>query len=139
MKTQEFKIEVPRGFEIDTAKSTFEKIVFKEVGSRMDKVYAFHKTTEKAFNKLYEELPLRSKYMEIEAMIVAYKNNGWVPKKYDRSYYPYFNFYPFGFSGSDYYEAYAVVPLALCFKNETLLKEAVEEFKEEYKLSRMTI
>lgn len=29
MKTKEFKIQVPEGYEIDREKSTFEKIVFK--------------------------------------------------------------------------------------------------------------
>ena len=31
MKTKEFKIQVPEGYEIDKEKSTFEKIVFKKV------------------------------------------------------------------------------------------------------------
>lgn len=31
MKTKEFKIEVPQGYEIDKEKSTFEKVVFKKI------------------------------------------------------------------------------------------------------------
>lgn len=31
MKTKEFKIQVPEGYEIDKEKSTFEKIIFKRV------------------------------------------------------------------------------------------------------------
>ncbi len=68
----------------------------------MGKVYTFHKTTKEDFDKLYENLPLRSKYLEIEAMIVAYKNNGWKYKEGDKIYYPYFNLKPFGFDFSSY-------------------------------------
>ena len=107
--------------------------------SPMNKVYAFHKTTKEDFDKLYEKLPLRSKYLEIEAMIVAYKNDGWVYKNGDKIYYPYFQLNPFGFHYLINGRSHAGVPLALCFKNEKLLKEAVEEFKEEYKLSRLTL
>ncbi len=107
--------------------------------SPMNKVYAFHKTTKEAFDKLYEKLPLRSKYLEVEAMIVAYKNDGWKYKDGDKIYYPYFQLNPFGFDGSVWVSDLAHAPLALCFKNEKLLREAVEEFKEEYKLSRLTL
>ena len=34
-KQMEFKIEVPQGFEIDKDKSTFEKIVFKEIQNKL--------------------------------------------------------------------------------------------------------
>ena len=37
MNTQELKIEVPQGYEIDKEKSTFEKIVFKEVERELPK------------------------------------------------------------------------------------------------------
>lgn len=61
MKTQELTIEAPKGFEIDKEKSTFEKIVFKEVSNNLKKVFEYHKTTKESFDKLYENLPLRSK------------------------------------------------------------------------------
>lgn len=37
MKTKELKIEVPKGYEIDEEKSTFEKIVFKKVENELPK------------------------------------------------------------------------------------------------------
>lgn len=37
METKELKIEVPRGYEIDKEKSTFEKIVFKKVEKELPK------------------------------------------------------------------------------------------------------
>jgi hypothetical protein len=107
--------------------------------SPIDKVYAFHKTTKEEFDKLYEKLPLRSKYLEVEVMIVAYKNNGWKHKYGDTAYYPYFHISPFSFYGVNYYQSYSTVPLTFCFKNEKVCEEAVEEFKEEYKLSRTTL
>lgn len=107
--------------------------------SPMDKVFAYHGTTEEEFNNLYAKIPLRSKYYEIEAMIVAYKNNGWEYKEGDRIHYPYFNLSPFCFHYSGWFESDSHVPLALCFKNDELLKEAVEEFEEQYKLSRTTL
>lgn len=107
--------------------------------SPMDKVYAFHKTTKEDFDRLYEKLPLRSKYLEVEAMIVAYKNNGWECKEKDGIYCPYFYLHPFSFYGVFNYQSFAYVPLAFCFKSEKLCREAIEEFKEEYKLSRTTL
>lgn len=105
----------------------------------MNKAYAFHKTTKKEFDKLYENLPLRSKYLEIEAMIVAYKNDGWEYKNGDNAYYPYFQLNPFSFHCVDNNQSYSNMSLSFCFKNEKLCKEAVEEFKEEYKLSRLSL
>lgn len=122
-----------REFTIDELKNLINK---KQ--SPMDKVYSYHKTTKDAFDKLYEKLPLRSKYLEVEAMIAAYKNDGWVRKDGDKVYYPYFNLNPFGFHCVIWADAYAYVPLAFCFKSEKLCREAVEEFEEEYKLSRLT-
>ena len=37
MKTKEFKIQAPEGYEIDKEKSTFEKIVFKKVEKELPK------------------------------------------------------------------------------------------------------
>lgn len=37
MKTKEFKIQVPEGYEIDKEKSTFENIVFKKVENELPK------------------------------------------------------------------------------------------------------
>lgn len=123
-----------REFTIDELKN-----LIKNQESPMNKVYTFHKTTKEEFDKLYEKLPLRSKYIEIEAMIVAYKNNGWVYKNGDKIYYPYFRLNPFSFYYSGWHSVNASVPLALCFKSEKLLNEAVKEFEAEYKLSRLTL
>ena len=39
METKEFKIQVPKGYEIDKEKSTFEKIVFKKVDKSLPKTW----------------------------------------------------------------------------------------------------
>jgi hypothetical protein len=121
-------------FTIDELKELINK-----TQSPINKVYAFHKTTKEEFDKLYEKLPLRSKYLEIEAMVVAYKNDGWKYEEGDIVYYPYFKLSPFSLSRVVSYQLRSFIPLAFCFKNEKLCKEAVEEFKEEYKLSRLTL
>jgi len=107
--------------------------------SNMDKVYAYHNTTKEEFDKKYKNVSLRSKYFEMEAMIVAYKNNGWVYKQGEKFYYPWFDLELFIFDGVSDSRTFASVPLALCFKNESLTKETVSEFLEEYKLSRTTL
>lgn len=60
-------------------------------------------------------------------------------KEKDEKWRIWWNLYPFGFDVSNWHRSHAFVPLAFCFKNETLLKEAVKEFEEEYKLSRTTL
>lgn len=39
METKELKIEIPKGFEIDREKSTFEKIAFKKIEKQEPKTY----------------------------------------------------------------------------------------------------
>jgi len=93
MKTQELKIEVPKGFEIDKERSTFDRIVFREVYNSFQKVLEYHKTTEKDFDELYKNIPLHVKYYEQEAMLAAFYNKGWIPNfknTNERKYYTWF-------------------------------------------------
>lgn len=110
--------------------------------SPMDKVFAYHNTTEEEFNKLYKKLPKATKYTEIEAMIVAYKNQGWTPdwnNSNEPKYFPYFTMgSSFGFYDCYFWFAGSYVGSRFCFKSLELLKEAVEEFLPQYKLSRLT-
>lgn len=39
MNTKELKIEIPQGYEVDTEKSTFEKIVFKKIKVELPKTW----------------------------------------------------------------------------------------------------
>lgn len=142
MKTQEVKIEVPIGFEIDKQNSTFEKIVFKEVKNNMQKVYEFHNTTEEEFDKLYENLPKHVKAFEKECMIVAYYNKGWKPdfsnsKEY--KYYPWFCMDDFRLSLVDYYYANSSCSARAMFKSESDCRNAVKEFFDVFKESRLNL
>ena len=66
MKTQELKIEIPKGFEIDKEKSTFEKIIFKEVKTDLQELLNYHNLTEEDFNNLSG--------FEKECKVVAFYN-----------------------------------------------------------------
>jgi len=139
MKTQELKIEAPKGFEIDTEKSTFERIVFKEVSDKFDKVLAYHNTTKENFEKLYLNIPKHVKAYEKEAMLAAFYNKGWIPNFQESSeikHYPWFyldefRLYDVNCSSND-----SGVPARLVWKNEEDLKEAIELYPNVFKESR---
>lgn len=139
MKTQELKIEVPKGFEIDQQKSTFEKIVFKVISPPMQKVYEYHDTTEKEFDKLYNNIPSKVKAYAQEIMVVAYYNKTWIPdwnnsKEY--KYYPYFHMDKFRCSDVSGNYSDSIVGAPQVFKNKKDCEEAVELFFDIYKESR---
>lgn len=141
MKTKEIKIEIPKGYEIDTEKSTFENIVFKEVGSTMYEVFKYHNTTEEEFNKLYENLPKHVKTFEKECMVVAFYNKGWFPNfksSNERKYYPFFRIENFSLNGVFYFTSFSDVPHRLLFKKEEDCREAVEKYFEVFKESRLS-
>ena len=134
MKT--LKIEVPNGYEIDTEKSTFKNIVFKEISNPMDEVYKYHNTTEEEFNKLYENLPKHVKAFEKECMVVAFYNKGWTPdfdNQNQYKYFPWFYMDNFSLSHVDYCGSLSNVPRRLLFKNEKDCREAVEKYFEVFK------
>lgn len=136
---QEFKIEVPKGFEIDKQNSTFERIVFKEAKNSMQKVYEYHKTTEEEFNNLYEKLPNHVKAFEKECMVVAYYNKGWKPNFTDsneRKYYPWFCMDNFRLNYVFYFCALSICSARLLFKNKEDVNDAVKNFFEVFKESR---
>jgi hypothetical protein len=84
-------------------------------------------------------LNFKNNHIGVKAMVVAYKNDGWKYEEGDIVYYPYFKLSSFSLYGVISFQLFSYMPLAFCFKNEKLCKEAVEEFKEEYKLSRLTL
>lgn len=113
--------------------------------SPMDKVYAYHNTTEDEFEKLYENLPLNVKYHQREVMIVAYFNKGEIPdfnNKNQQKWYAWFYLDEFRFHDSYWFHTTTHVPASLCFvgdNGEKNIKEAIAEFFEELKLSRTTL
>lgn len=139
---KEFKIEIPKGFEIDEEKSTFQKIIFKESKNNLDKIFKFNNTTEKDFNKKWEGFEDHEKYGALEKMIVNYYNKGEKPNWKDSNqykYYPWFimdedtfrcNYYFCWYSRSS-----ASSRLAYLRKEDML--EAVELYIDVYKKSRL--
>ena len=140
---KEIKIEIPNGYEIDTEKSTFENIIFKEVtkSNPMDEVFKYHNTTEEEFDKLYENLPKHVKAFEKECMVVAFYNKGWSPdfnNKNEYKYYPWFNMNNFSLLCVYYCYSISYFPRRLLFKNEKDCREAVEKYFEVFKESRLS-
>lgn len=136
---KELKIEVPKGFEIDKENSTFERIVFKEVNSPMDKVFKYHNTTEEQFNELYKNIPRHVKAIEKECMIASFYNKGWIPdftNKNQKKWYAWFYLDVFRLSVVYDYCSGSSVPARLLWKNEQDLREAIEIYKDEFKESR---
>lgn len=111
----------------------------------MQKVYEYHGTTQEEFEKLYEKLPLNSKYHQKEVMIVNFYNQGEKPdfkNTNQRKYYPYFEMDKFLFFDVSWYGSITNFPASLCFVGENAeenLREAVEIYFEEFKLSRTTL
>lgn len=62
MKIKEVKIQVPEGYEIDKENSTFENIVFKEIGSK--------------YSKTWEEFCGKNKIVDSESYIDTSSNIG---------------------------------------------------------------
>ena len=134
------KIEIPKGYEIDTEKSTFENIVFKKISNPMDEVYKYHNTTEEEFNKLYENLPKHVKTFEKECMVVAFYNKGWTPdfeNENEGKHYPWFRMDNFSLNYVSDYRLMADAPSRLMFKSEEDCIDAVEKYFEIFKESRL--
>ncbi len=131
MKTQELKIEIPKGFEIDKEKSTFEKIIFKEVKTDLQELLNYHNLTEEEFNKLSG--------FEKECKVVAFYNKGWKPNwkdSNDRKYIPYFYMDNFRLYGVYRGLSFSYCSPHLYFKREEDAEEVVEKYFEIFKQSR---
>lgn len=107
--------------------------------SPMQKVYEYHDTTEKEFDKLYNNIPSKVKAYAQEIMVVAYYNKTWIPdwnnsKEY--KYYPYFHMDKFRFGGVSELYSCSSVGAPQVFKNKKDCEEAVELFFDIYKESR---
>lgn len=117
-----------------------KKIVFKETKDSKQKLFEYHKTTEEEFNKLYENLPKHVKACALEVMVVEYYNKGWTPNwsnPVEYKYYPCFYLDNFRVSCVSDYQTFSYCPAHLCFKSKEDCIEAVEEFFEVFKESRM--
>lgn len=121
---------------------TLTKEQLKQIENQnpMQKVYAYHNTTEEEFDEVYKSVSEFAKAQEIERMIVNFYNKGEQPD-WDNSnqckYYPYF-YLGSNFSYDYYYhwDSGSYVSARLCFLRKEDLLEAVEVYKEQYENSR---
>lgn len=107
----------------------------------MDEVYAYHNTTEEAFNELYKNIPNKIKSLAQESLIVDFYNRSWAPNwnnSSEKKFYPYFKMDEFSrnYCNWDYSNSFA--PASLVWKSESDLKEAIEKFFDIFKASRTT-
>lgn len=103
-----------------------------------DKVYTFHATTEKEFNKKHKDSSNFIKAIDRIAMIVAYYNKGEkvdFNNKNQKKFYPHFymDSNKFRFSFSFFQIESSSAPASLCFLREDDLKDAMDNFLPEYK------
>ena len=136
------KIEIPEGYEIDQTKSTFEKIVFKESKNSLDKIFKFNNTTEKDFNKKWENFEDHEKYGALEKMIVNYYNKGEKPNWENSNqykYYPWFVMCEDNFRYDDFNDwcTLSTASSRLAYLRKEDMLEAVELYIDIYKKSRL--
>ncbi len=136
------KIEIPEGYEIDQTKSTFEKIVFKESKNSLDKIFKFNNTTEKDFNKKWENFEDHEKYGALEKMIVNYYNKGEKPNWENSNQYKYYPWFvmcedSFRYDCYDCWYACSRTSSRLAYLRKEDMLEAVELYIDIYKKSRL--
>jgi len=139
MKTQELTIEAPKGFQIDQEKSTFEKIVFKEISNNFDKIFKYHNTNQEEFDKKYAEIPFHVKAYQKEVMLAAFYNKNWSPNwknNNEEKHYAWFYMDEFRLNDVDFSSFNSRVPARLCYKNKKDLLEAIELYPDVFKESR---
>ena len=143
------KIEIPEGYEIDQTKSTFEKIVSKQV---IKDIREKIKTIDDAIKHLGEndEEVVQLRKLEsvkglsdailnnqIAVVIVKALNDGWVANWDDSNGYKYYPFFYLGknFRYVNYYDWYtgSTASSRFCLKNKELAIYAGNQFTEVYK------
>lgn len=129
---KEIKITVPEGFEIDKENSTFEKIIFKETVSLLEKVFIFNKTTEKDFNENHKNCSEFTKDIAIEEMIVNFYNKGEI---IDVNNTKQIKWYLWFYLGKDFRlgsccncNSCSFVPARLCHKSREIALYSAKQF-----------
>ena len=147
MKNIEFQI--PKGYVIDMANSTEEKLVYKQVKS--DNIMERIKTFEDACCELnLKQLRIENDTKDEVAykklkIIVRALNEGWKPDWTNSTQYKYWNYFYINSSGtfshySTYFnDSYLYVPSALLLKSKALAEHAAKVCFEEYKAFYMDL
>ena len=149
MKTKEFKIQAPEGYEIDKENSTFEKIVFKKVKKELPKsweeldiIKGFYvdslSRVIKTSGEIYTEENYKNTFPtkeEAKACLALSQlcqlrdiyNGGWKPDwKNDREIKYCIEFFKGKIQKNDYH----VLKRVLCFKTQELREKFLENFRD---------
>lgn len=137
------KIEVPKGYEIDEKKSTFENIVFKPCKRVIDSVEAACEVLGECDENVKELRKLECAGCDttFQSLVVGVKafNEGWEPNWSDSEEYKYFAYYSMDkkvptFHFALYNDSFAAVPTRLYFSSRSKVEEFVniKEFNDLY-------
>lgn len=137
------KIEVPKGYEIDEKKSTFENIVFKPCKKVIDSVEAACEVLGECDEDVKELRKLECAGCDttFQSLVVGVKafNEGWEPNWNDSKECKYFAYYLMNkkvpaFGDALYNDSVASVPTRLCFSSRSKVEEFVniKEFSDLY-------
>lgn len=106
----------------------------------LKKLFDYHKTTEKEFNKLNGHLPAHIQGQILENMVVEMYNKGektdWKNNSQTK-YSPFFNLGDFSYRDWRYGSTASGVPASFCFLRKEDMLEAVELYLDIYKNSRL--
>lgn len=141
------KIEIPKGYELDTFDKASGEIKFKELKAKsvleriltVEDVLADHGLTVEEFDEQCENLEEDEKAYRILKLLAKSLNQGWVPdwnNPSESKYYAWFEMRGssgFRFGGYDLWLTYSYVGSRLCFKTRELAEHAGKHFTAVYK------
>lgn len=143
MKT--LKIEIPKGFEIDSFDKQSGEIKFKEVPKSVmeriktvEDVLSDNGLTCEQFDKQCEGLEEDEVAYRILKLLAKSLNEGWVPDwsaSDEHKYFPWFEMRGssgFRFFGDDVWLSTSLVGYRLCFKTRELARYAGQQFQHVY-------
>lgn len=144
--TQELKIEIPEGFEIDSFDKESGKIKIKakpksvfEQFRTVEDVLSYYKLSVEQFNSRHQGMTEDVQAYCFLKMLVAALNDGWIPN-WDNSneykYYPYFDMRGssgFRFDDYDHWNSGSNVGSRLAYKSRELAEHAAKHFAAEYR------
>lgn len=140
------KIQIPKGYEVESFDKNSGEIKFKErpksVLERIksvDDLLAENGLTKAQFDKRCESLSDDEKAFRILKMLAVTLNEGWTPDWSDSNQYKYYPWFEMGgssgfrFDGSVRWVSGSDVGSRLCFKTRELAEHAGNNFTEVYK------
>lgn len=119
---------------------TEEQLKQVKSSNPLEEVFKYHNTTQEAFDSLYRSIPKHVKAYELECMVVAFYNKGWIPNFNDTSeykWYAWFYLHTFRLNFVLSCGSSSNCSARLLFKNKKDLLEAVEKFENVFRESRM--